>query len=106
MSRSGSRDRLDSPALDSGELIWWSCIVAKYGATFLFLLIPACLLQYPVTTEIGRYALLMGESIFHGFIRLNRWFGIFLWLLMTRSFLWFGAFVSAGGTAMAALTHR
>jgi len=35
-------------AQGSGELIWWPYIVAKYGLTFLFLLIPACLLQYPV----------------------------------------------------------
>lgn len=92
-------------AQGSGELIWWPYIIAKYGLTFLFLLIPSCLLQYPVTVEIGRYTLLTGESIFHGFIRVNRWFGIFLWILMTLSFLWFGAFASAGGTAMAALTH-
>lgn len=92
-------------AQGSGELIWWPYIVAKYGLTFVFLLIPACLLQYSVTVEIGRYTLLTGESIFHGFIRLSRWFGIFLWVLMTLSFLWFGAFASAGGTAMAALTH-
>lgn len=92
-------------AQGSGELIWWPYLIAKYGLTFLCLLIPACLLQYPVTTEIGRYTLLTGESIFHGFIRLNRALGIFLWLLMTLSFLWFGAFASAGGTALAALTQ-
>src|SRR3990172_3962444 len=73
--------------------------------SFLFLLIPACLLQYPLTVEIGRYTLLTGESIFHGFIRLHRGLGIFLWLLMTLSFLWFGAFAAAGGTALAALTN-
>ncbi len=92
-------------AQGSGELIWWPYLIAKYGLTFLFLLIPSCLLQYPLTVEIGRYTLLTGESIFEGFIRLNRWFGIFLWALMTLSFLWFGAFASAGGTAIAALTH-
>lgn len=92
-------------AQGSGELIWWPYIVAKYGLTFLCLLIPACLLQYPVTMEIGRYTLLTGESIFRGFIRLDRRLGIFLWLLMTLSFLWFGAFASAGGTALAAMTH-
>lgn len=91
-------------AQGSGELIWWPYIIAKYGLTFLFLLIPACLLQYPLNVEIGRYTLLTGESIFHGFIRLNRAFGIFLWVLMSLSFLWFGAFASAGGTALAALT--
>ncbi|WP_347986854.1 Nramp family divalent metal transporter [Methylomonas sp. AM2-LC] len=92
-------------AQGSGELIWWPYMVAKYGLTFLWLLIPACLLQYPLNLEIGRYTLLTGESIFHGFIRLHRGFGIFLWLLMTVSFLWFGAFASAGGTALAELTH-
>jgi len=92
-------------AQGSGELIWWPYLIAKYGLTFLFLLIPACLIQYPINVEIGRYTLLTGESIFHGFIRLNRGFGILLWILMSVSFLWFGAFASAGGTALAALTH-
>ena len=91
-------------AQGSGELIWWPYMVAKYGLTFLCLLIPACLLQYPLNVEIGRYTLVTGESIFHGFIRLGRGFGILLWVLMTLSFLWFGAFASAGGTAVAALT--
>ncbi|MFL5494202.1 MAG: Nramp family divalent metal transporter [Gemmatimonadales bacterium] len=91
-------------AQGSGELIWWPYMVAKYGLTFLFLLVPACLLQYPLNVEIGRYTVITGESIFHGFIRLGRGFGIFVWVLMTLSFLWFGAFASAGGTAMAALT--
>lgn len=92
-------------AQGSGELIWWPYLIAKYGLTFLCLLIPACLLQYPLNIEIGRYTLLTGESIFHGFIRLHRGLGIFLWLLMSVSFCWFGAFAAAGGTSLAALTH-
>lgn len=91
-------------AQGSGELIWWPYLIAKYGLTFLCLLIPACLLQYPLNVEIGRYTLLTGESIFHGFIRLHRGLGIFLWILMTVSFFWFGAFAAAGGTSLAALT--
>ncbi len=51
-------------AQGSGELIWWPYIIAKYGLSFLFLLLPACLLQFPVTYEIGRYTVLTGESIF------------------------------------------
>jgi hypothetical protein len=92
-------------AQGSGELIWWPYIIAKYGLTFLFLLLPACLLQFPVIYEIGRYTLLTGESIFQGFIRLNRFFALGLWILMTLSFLWFGAFASAGGTSLAALSN-
>ena len=91
-------------AQGSGELIFWPYTIAKYGLSFLFLLIPACLLQFPVIYEIGRYTLLTGESIFQGFIRLNRHFAAFLWILMTISFLWFGAFAAAGGTSIAALT--
>jgi hypothetical protein len=92
-------------AQGSGELIWWPYIIAKYGLAFLFLLLPACLLQFPVIYEIGRYTLLTGESIFQGFIRLNRFFALGLWILMTLSFLWFGAFASAGGTSLAALSN-
>lgn len=91
-------------AQGSGELIWWPYMIAKYGLAFLFLLVPACLLQLPLNYQIGSYTLLTGESIFQGFIRLNRFFALYLWLLMTASFLWFGAFASAGGTSLAALT--
>jgi len=92
-------------AQGSGELIWWPYLIAKYGLTFLFLLLPACLLQYPLNYQIGHYTLLTGEGIFQGFIRLNRSLALVLWILMTCSFLWFGAFASAGGTALASLTH-
>lgn len=91
-------------AQGSGELIWWPYIIAKYGLAFLFLLVPACLLQFPLNYQIGSYTLLTGESIFQGFLRLNRFFAFFLWVLATVSFFWFGAFASAGGTSLAALT--
>src|SRR5688572_4572420 len=92
-------------AQGSGELIWWPYLCAKYGLTFLIVLTPACLLQYAVTFEIGRYSAMTGESIWRGFVRLHPWFGFVLWILMAVSFLWFGAFASAGGTAMAKLVN-
>lgn len=92
-------------AQGSGELIWWPYLIAKYGLAFLFLLIPACLLQLPLNYHIGYYTLATGESIFQGFIRLNRCFAFLLWILMSVAFAWFGAFASAGGTALSALTH-
>lgn len=91
-------------AQGSGELIWWPWVVAKYGLGFLFLLLPACLLQLPVTVEIGRYTVLTGEGVFRGFFRLHKGFGALLWLLFGISFMWFGAFAAAGGTALAELT--
>ncbi|MCG8585165.1 MAG: Nramp family divalent metal transporter [Pirellulales bacterium] len=91
-------------AQGSGELIWWPYIIAKYGLAFLFLLIPACLLQFPLTFEIGRYTVLTGEGVLRAFFRLHPAFGAFLWILFTISFFWFGAFASAGGGAIARLT--
>lgn len=91
-------------AQGSGELIWWPYLVAKYGLAFVGLLIPACLLQWPLTHAIGRYTVLTGETIWQGFIRMSPWFALGLWAVMTLQFLWFGAFASAGGTALGALT--
>jgi hypothetical protein len=91
-------------AQGSGELIFWPYLIAKYGLAFLFLLVPACLLQWPLTFEIGRYTAVTGESIWQGFVRLHPLFALPLWLLMIVSFLWFGAYASAGGTALAALS--
>jgi len=92
-------------AQGSGELIWWPYIIAKYGLAFLCLLIPACLLQFPINYAIGSYTLLTGETIFQGLIRVNRVIACVLWGLLAISFLWFGSFASAGGTAIAALTR-
>jgi len=91
-------------AQGSSELIWWPYLIAKYGLAFLFLLVPACLLQFPVNYHIGAYTVLTGESIFQGFRRLSPWFAGFLYVFMAVSFFWFGAFASAGGTSLAALT--
>lgn len=90
-----------SMALGSGELIWWPYLIAKYGATFLSLLLPACLAQYFVNLEINRYTTITGEGVFQGFVRLNYIFGIFLWLMMVISFAWFGSYVTSGATAIA-----
>jgi hypothetical protein len=90
-------------AQGSGELIWWPYVIARYGLAFLFLLVPACLAQWPVNYAIGRYTVLTGESVLRGFLRLHRPLGIVLWVLLAASFLWVGAFAGAGGTALAAL---
>ncbi len=91
-------------AQGSGELIWWPYVVAKYGLGLVFLLVPACLLQWPLNVEIGRYTVLTGENVWQGFVRLHRGLALGLWLLMTASFLWFGGFATAGGEALASLT--
>lgn len=87
----------------SGELIWWPYLVGKYGLAFMCLLLPACLLQYPFTFGICRYSVLTGESIFRGFFRYSKWLTAILWILFTFSFIWFGAYATAGATALVEL---
>ena len=90
-----------SMAMGSGELIWWPYLTAKYGPSFIGLLLPACLLQYFVNQEINRYTATTGEGIFQGFVRLHFLFGILMWIMMVISFAWFGSYVMSGATALA-----
>jgi Mn2+/Fe2+ NRAMP family transporter len=91
-------------AQGSGELIWWPYMTAKYGAAFLGLLILASLLQYWLNLEICRYTIVTGETPMTGFTRIGRWFAWLAWILVFAENVWFGAYASAGGTALAALT--
>jgi Mn2+/Fe2+ NRAMP family transporter len=91
-------------AQGSGELIWWPYLTAKYGAAFLGLLIPAALLQYWLNLEICRYTVATGETPMTGFSRIGRWYAWILWIGVFIENIWFGAYASAGGTALAALT--
>jgi len=91
-------------AQGSGELIWWPYLTAKYAAAFLGLLIPAALLQYWLNIELCRYTVLTGETPMTGFTRIGRWFAWLCWIGVFIENVWFGAYASAGGTALAALT--
>ncbi len=91
-------------AQGSGELIWWPYLSAKYGLSFIGLLLPACLIQFFVNAEVIRYTALTGEGIWLGFKRLGTWYSIPLFALCFLSLLWFGGYASAGGTALYELT--
>lgn len=87
-------------AQGSGELIWWPYLTAKYGAAFLGILLPACILQYFVNQEIIRYTVTTGETFFTGMRRINAFLSGFLWLMLVITFLWFGGYASGGATAI------
>jgi Mn2+/Fe2+ NRAMP family transporter len=91
-------------AQGSGELIWWPYLTAKYGDAFLGLLIPASLMQLWVNIEIARYTITTGETAMTGFSRISRWYATLIWCGVFVENIWFGAYASAGGTALAALT--
>lgn len=94
-----------SVAQGSGELIWWPYFAAKYGTAFIGILLPASLIQFWVNQETSRYTALTGEGIWSAFKRIGRWYSVPLFLLAFVSFLWFGGYASAGGTALFDLTH-
>lgn len=91
-------------AQGSGELIWWPYLTAKYGDAFLGLLIPASLMQLWVNIEIARYTIVTGETAMTGFSRIGRWYAALIWCGVFIENIWFGAYASAGGTALAELT--
>ena len=67
-------------ALGSGELILWPYIAANYGLGIIWGAVLGISFQYILNTEVMRYALLKGESVFVGFWKLNKlipiWFFI------------------------------
>ncbi len=91
-------------AQGSGELIWGPYLTAKYGAAFLGLLIPASLMQYWVNIEIARYTITTGETAMTGFSRLSKKYALLIWIGVFVENCWFGAYASAGGTALAEMT--
>lgn len=88
-----------SIAQGSGELIWWPYLAAKYGTALLGILLPAIIIQYFVNQEICRYTALTGEGPWSALGRVGRWYTVPFWILAFVSFLWFGGYASAGGTA-------
>ncbi len=94
-----------SVAQGSGELIWWPYFAARYGLAFVGLLLPAALIQFFVNREVSRYTALTGEGVWQGFTRLGKVVSLPLFMLAFVSFLWFGGYASAGGTALYDLTH-
>jgi len=89
----------------SGELLFWPQLIAKYGTAFVGWILGACLIQYFVNLEIGRYTVMTGETVFAGFNRLSPRITWILAIMILPSFLWFPAYFTAGGTALAELTN-
>lgn len=66
---------------------------------------PACVLQYPLTVAIGRYTLLTGEGVPRGLCRVHAALAALAVALTVVLGLSLGAFASAAGEALGALTQ-
>ena len=96
---------LASFGFGSGELIWWPYLAAKYGLAFIWLMIPAGLMQWWINQELARYVVITGESVWAGYTRVSRVFSIIFWIFALITLAWWGGYAGAGGTALAALTN-
>ncbi len=96
---------LASFGFGSGELIWWPYLTAKYGLYFVWLMIPAGLMQWWINQELARYVVITGESVWTSYVRISRAFSIIYWIFALITLAWWGGYAGAGGTALAALTN-
>ena len=58
-------------SIGSGETLFWPQLVARYGWGLYWLFIAAVCIQFVVNTEIQRWTLATGESVFRAFERVH-----------------------------------
>ncbi len=73
-------------ALGSGELILWPFLAASHGLGLIWGALLGITLQFFLNTEIIRYSLVWGESVFVGFKRLWRWWPV--WFIVSTFIPW------------------
>lgn len=73
-------------ALGSGELILWPYLVSQYGLGIIWGGLVGITFQYFLNTEVMRYTLAHGESVFVGWRRWGRW--IPLWFIFSTVIPW------------------
>jgi len=73
--------------LGSGEVILWPFLASNYGLGMVWAMAVGISMQFLINMEVERYALVRGESIFVGFMRLWQWLPI--WFIFS-TFLGFG----------------
>jgi len=73
-------------ALGSGELILWPFLAASHGLGLIWGALLGITLQFFLNTEIIRYSLVWGESVFVGFKRLWKWWPV--WFIVSTFIPW------------------
>ncbi len=73
-------------ALGSGELILWPYLASQWGLGLLWGAVLGVSLQYILNTEVIRYTLATGESVFVGWRRL--WRGLPVWFIISTFIPW------------------
>ncbi|MFC6954693.1 Nramp family divalent metal transporter [Halorubellus litoreus] len=82
-------------SLGSGETLFWPVLIAQHGWSLYWAFFVGVLLQFFINTEIQRWTLATGESIFRAFERLHTFWPAFFLLLGFISLGWPGWAASA-----------
>ena len=96
-------------SLGSGDWVLGPVVTARWGTTFLWICAVSVLLQALLNTEMARYTLATGESIFAGFMRGRpgpRLWGSVYTLLHLAQVGWPGWALAAGAALVAAFLGR
>ena len=68
-------------SIGAGEIVIWPRIVAQYGASMIWAAVLGVTLQLIINLEIGRWTIATGETIFTGYSRVWKGFGVTFILL-------------------------
>ncbi len=90
--------------LGSGEVILWPYLVSNHGLGIIWGMVVGITLQFFINTEIMRYALINGESIFVGWGRQSRLLPLWFIASTLAGFLWPGIGL-AGITLLTSAAH-
>ncbi|MEF8773248.1 MAG: Nramp family divalent metal transporter [Halobacteriales archaeon] len=82
-------------SLGSGETLFWPGLIARHGWALYWAFWVGVLTQFVINTEIQRWTLATGESIFRGFDRVHRAWPLFLLAFGFLSLGWPGWAASA-----------
>ncbi|MGB9930822.1 Nramp family divalent metal transporter [Haloarcula amylolytica] len=98
-------------SLGSGETLFWPVLIAQHGWALYWAFFFGVLTQFFINTEIQRWTLATGESVFRAYERLHRFWPAFFLLLGFVSLGWPGwaasaAKVGAIGLGMEQLTFH
>lgn len=76
--------------IGSGEFILWPYLSVQHGYGILWAALAGIALQVFLNIEIQRYAIVTGNSVVHGFLRVSRWMSVWLLLSTILGFGWPG----------------
>ncbi|WP_254545022.1 Nramp family divalent metal transporter [Halomarina pelagica] len=74
-------------SLGSGETMFWPTLIAQYGWTLYWAFWVGVLTQFFINTELQRWTMATGESIFRGYDRIN---GVWPWFFLAAGFFHLG----------------